>query len=190
MAQKLREEEQQRRAKEVAKPKPRAHVHSNSYSRDTFSLEKAIREGMEFREWVYSHCWTCGSEGISLREHFAQCLIASKRLQLRGEWNFLTLNQDMRKLMGDQVVLAMLPYDDQKDEKLRSLITNRKVKDVIHFLRHIHMCVTCVDKHGVRDRLEALIPKPTGEQLEAMMPLVAAIDPLLEELAEKKENQS
>jgi len=193
MAQKLREEEKQRRAKEVS----HSQAALDAKQRKKFAghhpppdLDKIWADGAKFREEMYTHCWTCGAEGISLREHFAQCLIAQKRLQLRGEWNFLTLNQDMRKLMGDQVVLAMLPYDDQKDEKLRRLITNRKIRDIIHFLRSIHMCITCIDKYGVRDRLEALMPKPTMEQIEAIMPAMALVDPLIEAMAEKKENEN
>lgn len=190
-AEALKLAEQQRREKETAQ----------FHTKKRFALDKAMgyrepdydkimEEGRQLREWSYSHCWTCGAEGISLREHFAQCLIAQKRLQLRGEWNFLTLNQDMAKLMGKQTVLAMLPYDDQKDERLRRLITNRKIRDIIHFLRSIHMCIGCIDKHGMRDRLDALMPKPTMEQLEAMMPVTAMLDPLLEEMAKKKEEEN
>jgi hypothetical protein len=36
---------------------------------------------------------------------------------------------------------------------------------------------------------DALMSKPTWEQLEAMMPVVMAFDPLLEKLAEKKEKE-
>lgn len=195
-AQALHVQEQQRRAKETVPHHSARRCAALSKGYRPTDLERGqhvrdvMEEGRKLREWAYSHCWTCGAEGISLREHFAQCLIAQKRLQLRGEWNFLTLPQDMAKLMGPQVVLAMLPYDDRKDEKLRRLLTNRKIKDLIHFLRTIHMCITCIDKHGVRDRLEALLPKPTWEQLEAFMPVTALLDPLITEMAEKKENEN
>jgi hypothetical protein len=42
----------------------------------------------------------------------------------------------------------------------------------------------------VRDRLEALMPKPTMEQIEAIMPAMALVDPLIEAMAEKKENEN
>lgn len=193
MAQKLREEEKQRRAKEVSHSqaeldaKQRQKFRSYDHAPD---LDKALADAAKFREEAYSHCWTCGREGIPLREHYAQCLIASKRLQLRGEWNFLSLSKDMDELMGHPVVLACLPYHEETDKRILRDITDRRIKDIIHFLRFVNMCVECIDKHKVRDRLEALMPKPTWEQLEAMMPVVTALDPLLEVLAEKKERQS
>lgn len=191
MAQKLREEEKQRRAKEVSGSQAELDAKMRKRFRGPDpDLSKAFEDAQKFREDAYTHCWTCGAEGISLREYYAQCLIAHKRLQLRGAWNFLSLPHDMAELMGHPVVLACLPYDEQRDRKIYRDITNRKIKDIIHFLKFVNMCISCIDKHGVRDRLEALMPKPTWEQLEAMMPIVAAIDPLLEKLAEKKENQS
>lgn len=196
MAQKLRDEERQRRDKEVcssqatldAKMRKQMHGYSSPFGGKT--SDQIIEDAKKFREEAYAHCWTCGREGISLREYFAQCLIAHKRLQLRGEWNFLTLPEDMAELMGFPVVLACLPYDAEKDRRIYRDITNRRLKDIIHFLRFVNMCFQCIDKHKVRDRLEALMPKPTWEQLEAMMPVVVALDPFLEALAEKKENEN
>lgn len=191
MAQRLREDDKHRREKEVMQfHTKKRFARDTSMGYKTPDYDKVMEDARKLREWAYSHCWTCGAEGISLREHFAQCMITMQRLKLRGEFNFLSLPEDMFELMGRPVVLAMLPYDDQHDGKLRHLIMNRKIRDLIHFLRNIHMCIACVDKHGVRDRLDALMPKPTWEQLEAMMPVVMALEPLLDELAEKKENQS
>lgn len=193
MAQKLREEEKQRLAKEVSHSQAELAAKQRKKfagHRPEPDLDKIWADGAKFREEVYTHCWTCGREGITLREYYAQCLITSKRLELRGEWNFLSLPQDMAKLMGHPVVLACLPYNDEKDRKIYRDITDRRIKDTIHFLRFVNMCGACIDKHGVRDRLEALMPKPTWEQLQEVMPVVMALDPLLEKLAEKKEKQS
>ena len=153
-------------------------------------LLEAERDAAKFREDVYSHCWTCGCEGIGLREYFAESLVAIHRLQLRGEFNFLSLPKDAATLMGNPNVLAVLPYDDGKDQKIRRDITDRRVKDIIHLLRFVNMCVKCIDRHGVRDRLEALFPTPTPQQFEAMMSVVVALEPTLDALAEMKEKQN
>jgi len=170
-----------------AKPMPRQ---SPSGFEHRFDLEKFEQDAAKFREEAYSHCWTCGCEGISLKEYFAQCMIASHRLKLRGEWNFLTLHSDMDKLMGNPVVLSCLPYDEEKDRKIYRDITNRKIKGIIHVLRFVNMCGKCIVRHNVRDRLEALMPEPTMEQIKAMMPVVVALEPVLDVLAEEKENQN
>jgi len=190
MAQKLREEEKQRRANAVSSSQAALAKMRREFRGPEPDSSKTLEDASKFREEVYSHCWTCGVEGISLREYYAQCLVAQKRLQLRGEWNFLSLSKDMAALMGNPVVLACLPYNEEKDRRIYRDITDRRIKDVIHFLRFVNMCIPCINKHGVRDRLEALIPKPSWEQLEAIMPVMTALDPLLEKLAGKKEQQS
>lgn len=184
--------DKERRAQEVAASQAELDRRMRRAFRPDFTarMEQALKDAAEFRERMYTHCWTCSQEGITLREYFAQCLITSKRLQLRGEWNFLTLSGDMAVLMGRPRVLACIPYDEQKDRTIYRSITNRSIKDILHLLRFVNMCIECIDKHKVRDRLEALMPHPTWEQLEAIMPAMVAIDPLLEVLAEKKESQN
>lgn len=188
-AQKLREKDQQRRAKAInAKTQEKKRGYYNPFGGRT--SDQILEDAKKFREEADSHCWTCGRKGITLSEYYIQCLITQKRLQLRGEWNFLSLPEDMAKLMGHQVVLAALPYDDQKDGRIRHDITNRKIKDIIHFIRYMNICIECIDKYKVRDRLEALMPHPTQEQVKNLIPVVIAIDPLIEQMAKKKESEN
>lgn len=184
--------DKERRVQEVAASQAALDAKMRKAFRPDFTarMEQGLKDAAEFRERMYTHCWTCSQEGITLREYFAQCLITQKRLELRGEWNFLTLPHDMAELMGHPRVLACIPYDEQKDRTIYRAITNRSTKDILPLLRFVNMCVECIDKHKVRDRFEALLPKPTWEQLEAIMPAVVAIDPLLEVMAEKKEQEN
>ncbi len=147
-------------------------------------------EAHQFREWANTHCWTCSREGISLRDYFANAMVAIERLQMRGEFNFLTMPQDIMRLQGNPLVLAMVPYDDDKDQRIYRAITNWKIKDIIHFLRCVNICVECAAKFGVQDRIDALLPKPTWEQVQAIMPAVVALEPVLKEMAEKKEREN
>jgi len=182
-AKKLREQDKERLRKEVAeKRKPFSHSKE-------FNLDKFIEDGRKFREEANTHCWTCGAEGIPAVEYFTESIVAIERLKIRGEFNFLTFSDDIYKLLGNPVVLFTLPYSDEDKEIYRS-IRNRKVKDIIHFLRSVNMCKECVNKFKVNDRLEALFPKPTWEQLQNMMPVVSSLDPFIKEIAEKKETQN
>jgi len=153
-------------------------------------LLRSSRHITEFRNYVDHHCWTCGAEGITLQEYFANCMVAQKRLELRGEFNLFTMHEEIAKLLGNPTVLAMLPYDDQKDGKLYRDVTDRRLKDILHFIKVINMCTHCIARHDVYDRLEALLPKPTMEQLEALSPVVAILDPVLEAMALRKEQEN
>lgn len=194
-AQKLKDKEHERREQET-KPVYNSHskfmqhcagVQANLFPR---KMDDILADAAKFREDALTHCWTCGKEGISLRDYYAESLVAMKRLEMRGEFNLFTINQDIRKMLGNPTILVMLPYDDQKDGKIRHEITDRRIKNIIHFLRSVNMCTDCINRHGLGDRLEALMPKPTWEQLEAIMPVMAAIEPVIKELAEEKEKQS
>jgi hypothetical protein len=137
----------------------------------------------EWRIWTENHCWTCGKPGESMRDFFFAVLVAQKKLELKGEFNFFTLPEDLRREMGERTVLAVLPYDDEKDYMIRRHLVDKKIKSIIHFLRCVRMCNHCIEKAGVQKRLEEIMPHPTMEQLYAVMPVVAALDPLLTELA-------
>jgi len=183
-ANKLHEQDKERLKKEVEKKKK-----SFGGSKEP-DLSKFIEDGRKFREEANTHCWTCGAEGIPAKEYFAECIVAIERLKIRGEMNFLTLNNDINKLMGNPVVLFTLPYSDEEDKEIYRSIRNRKIKDIIHFLKCVNMCKECASKFKVNDRLEALFPKPTWEQIQNMMSVVASLDPVIKEMAEKKEKQN
>ena len=170
------EGEQKRQA--AAEAKRRKFLHPDPGEQAEFQ-----RKMTEWRQWTENHCWTCGTAGMSLQEYFFAVMVANKRLQLRGQFNFLTMHQDLRRELGNPVVLALLPYDDSRDTKIRNHLVDKRIKDIIHFIRQVRMCGSCIEKAGVQDRLEALVPNPTFEQIEEMMPVVAALDPVLTALA-------
>lgn len=166
------QEAEQRRRKLMGLDQPPSQAH--------LDFQKQMEE---FRIWQETHCWTCGTPGISMQDFWFTVMVANKQLQLEGRWNFFTMPQDIREKLGPQTVLAVLPYDDQKDGFIRRRIVRRQLKDIIHFLRCVRMCNHCIDKMGLHDRFEDTLPKPTMEQIAEVMPLVAALDPMITELA-------
>lgn len=149
------------------------------------------KEAAEFREHIYSHCWTCGEYGLEGREFFAQAMVAMKRLQMRGEFNFFSMPTDVRKLMGNIPMLSAIKLGDSvQDRAVVKHVSDRRVRDLVPLLGFVLLCVPCIDKHGFKARLEALLPKPTWDQIEAMLPVVAGMEPVLRAMAEKKEGQS
>lgn len=186
------EEESADKQKQEKLEKERADKERNDKRNDMFkshSTSNALEELAEFRKWAFNHCWTCSREGTPIREHYFNVIVAQKRLQLRGEFNFLSLGEDAKKLLGYDVaeVLAPVPYDDIKDKQIARAITNRRIKEILWVLSRVNMCIGCVDKFGMRERFESTLPKPTWEQMQVMMPVVDAISPLVEELAKEKE---
>lgn len=143
------------------------------------------RDPEEFRTHMYSHCWTCDCKGISLREHFFQCLIAMRKLRLNGKFNFLSLPGDMKKLIGSHNVLAIIPYNDSKDGRIKYDIFNRVTKELVPLLGFMNLCTKCIEKYGINDRLEALISNPTPEQLSSMVAVMPVIDVFLDEIIQK-----
>lgn len=148
------------------------------------------QQAAEFREYIYSHCWTCNEEGLEAHGFFTQALIASKRLELRGEFNFLSYGHDVRTLMGNIRLLTPIKLEDKVVDRAITKHVNKRVRDILHLLGFVLICPECARKHGFGERLDAMMPKPTWEQIEAMAPITAAIDPLVTAMAEKKEKQS
>ena len=190
------DEAEKRQAEERAKLSRDAERHEMQ-SRSRFrsdpmaSLENFEKHAEQLREKFYHHCWICECEGLEGREFFTQALIASKRLQLRGEFNFLTYGQDVRKLMDNIVLLMAIKLEDQvQDKAVIKHVKDRRVREMIPLVGFVMMCPQCAEKHGFKKRLEAMMPHPTFEQVQAMLPVMAVIEPLLEAWAEKKEGQS
>lgn len=175
----------QQAAKE-AEAKRRAAIEEKRRSwmrSDPADYEKFKREMEEWRLWSHTHCWTCGKPGITMQEFFFSVLVTHKKLELEGRWNFMTLPQDVRAELGHQTVLAPVPYDWRKDGFIRRRIVDKRIKDIIDLLGMVQTCVNCAHEMRIEDRVEALIPKPTWEQIESMLPVVHLLDPLLTELA-------
>ena len=149
-------------------------------------------EAAAHREYVYSHCWTCEAEGLEGREFFAQAMIAMKRLQMRGEFTLMggTMAEDIRKLMGDVRLLMLIKLGTEVVDRAVVKHVMKRVREAAPFLGFVLLCPPCCDKHGFRQRVDDMMPKPTWGQVEAMLPVVAGMEPLLRVLAEKKERQS
>lgn len=187
-AEKLAADDQLRRAKAIEQGSRPPWINDDSARPMTLQWEK---EAAEWREHLYSHCWTCEAEGLEGREFFPQVMIAMKRLELRREFSFLNMGADVRKLMGG--VRLLVPFqskDEAIDRAVIKHVKDKRVRDILHFVRFVLLCPECAEKHGFKKRLDDMMPKPTWEQLEAMAPVVASIDPLLLAMAEKKESQS
>ena len=148
------------------------------------------KEAAEYRAYIYSHCWACAAEGLEWGEFWSQAMIASKRLQLRGEFNFMSYGTDVRKLMGNIALLAPIPWKNEITDRAVVKHLYKKVREIVPLIGFMLLCPKCCTKHGFGIRFDELMPKPTWEQLEAIMPVTMAIDPLVTALAEKKEKQS
>lgn len=147
-------------------------------------------EGVKFREYIYSHCWACATEGLEWQTFWTQALIASKRLQLRGEFNFLNYGQDVRKLMGNIALLAPIKWQNEVIDRAIVKHLYKKVREIVPVIGFFLICPECARKHGFGKRLEDLMPKPTWEQLENMSAVMSGVEPLVTAMAEKKEHQS
>ena len=162
----------------------------NKLKRINYDLNTLHENVHKLREEAQTHCWTCGVEGMNAGQYFAECLIGVNRLRMRGEFNFFTFRDDVHKLLGSPIVLFSIPYNDEKDREIYHNIKNESIKDIIHFLKYLNICPECAQKFGVIDRIKAMIPNPTVEQLENMTVVISGLEPLFEELAEEKENKS
>ena len=141
------------------------------------------REREEFRVWAEDHCWTCGSGGIGLQEYFLRLMVTNKKLELMGKISLLEPPAEVRRLMGNPTVLALLPYDRDKDLRLLRDVVKDRLKQVVPFIGCLRVCGDCIEKYRLKDRLEALLPHPTMDQIYEVMPFVHTLDPLLTALA-------
>lgn len=180
-----------RRIKEFHTFKSKRHQHETPEHRREREL-KFETELAPWREYVHTHCWVCERPGISLQEFYFKQLVAMKRLELRGEpFNLLTMWQDVAKLMDGEIPLIRIPYNEQTDRKMQHLVKDKKLRDLLWAIHQLQLCGDCVNKYGFRERFEAMMPEPTWEQLRDVRAVAQVIlDPVLKELAEKKEGQS
>jgi len=186
-ADKRAQDDQIRRAKAVEQGARPPWINDATAPRMNLEWEK---EAAEFREYIHSHCWACAAEGLEWREFWTQALIAGKRLELRGEFNFMTYGQDVRKLMGNVKLLAPIKYQNEVTDRAVVKHLYKKVREIVHFIGFMLLCPECCDKHGFKQRLDDLFPKPTWEGLQTMSAAVQMMDPMLTAMAEKKEGQS
>lgn len=154
-----------------------------SYNFDA-ELEQRRRE-------VNEHCWLCSCEGVPAQQHMLDVMVASKRLQLAGTFNFLTFPEDVKKLLGPRNVLMRMPLKQETiDRAVMKHIKQDSLRQVAGILNLITICITCGDKHGFKARLDDMMAPKALPDLETMLMLGSAIDPLLKEMAEKKDKEN
>lgn len=184
-----RKRQEQERLKMATDPDRRQRW--GPHSPPTTSVEEEERN-RKFRDLVNNHCWVCGQDGVSLRDYLLKCLVAMKRLEIRGEFNFLTLPDDVRKLLPGERALAVIQLGDEViDKAVVKHVRDRHIRDLIPLLKHVQFCAECAVKHGFRARWEALLPRPTYEDVVAFAPVMEAfVEPVIRAEAERKERQS
>lgn len=143
-----------------------------------------------WRDKVKTTCWVCEAEGINAQDYYFKCLVALKRLELRGDsFNLLNMPEKVRELVTD-IPLFSIPYDSNNDDRLFSRVRDRKLRNILHFLRYIQLCPDCIQRLNLNDRFKALFPELSYDELEAAIRFTDAIDPILKSLAVKAENQN
>jgi len=186
-AQNLKEEEKALRDYSLNHPKKKLR----SLGPASDALVDAYRaERKAFQERVSTHCWTCGKEGVGLREYFSQVLVTMKRLELRKEFDLLNLPVDIARLTGNLLPLAVIPFRNETDQGVLSRIQDRRVRDMVPLLSQMLLCGECARRLGFQERWDALFPTPTVEQVKNCAVMVEILDPHLTEMAKKKEEQS
>lgn len=159
-------------------------------ARNDQAQRKFEEEMAERSRYIHSHCWVCDVEGIGLKEFFAEAIVAMKRLELRGEFNILTLWDDIRGLMPGIVPLWPVPRDREKDGYVERRIRDRRLRDIIDFLPFILLCPDCIQRFNLGKRADSIMPKPSMEDIQNIMPVVMIMEPEIKAIAERKEKQS
>lgn len=180
-------EEEARQLKNQITQKLRASIQQHE-ERKTYTPKTYTEKSPTTTEYQ-THCWLCAQEGMELREFFIQSMIATERLLIRGEFNFLTLGADIRKLLGNPRVLIKIPYPEQ-DPSLVKQIKYKFVRENLHFLRMLYICADCAIQHGFQEEINKMMPEPTFEQIQAMAPVIDLMKPAIREVAIKKENEN
>lgn len=164
---------------------------SNKPSVPSYNLYNFDAEIEQRRKEVNEHCWLCECEGVPVQQHMMDVMVASKRLQLAGTFNFLTFPEDVKKLLGPRNVLVRMPLKQETiDRAVMKYIKQSSLRQVAELLNLITICITCGDKHGFKARIDDMMTPKVLPDLETMYVMGAAIDPLLNEMAEKKDKKN
>lgn len=125
------------------------------------------------------HCWCCGKEGFSGQVFWHRMMIASKKMELKGQP--LAILFDPGKLgpeMGLKgVVLLTFEY------KPGDRVSRHDLNDMALFFGTLKMCRDCAMKSGRTNFDELFAPKVTPEQFEKFMPVAALMEPVVTAIA-------
>ena len=187
-AKKRQEEEKTQRNTAISHNKKKRTFNSNqdyAYPERKYPTKE---ECQKFGEYARSHCWTCGNEGITIRQYYMNLLITTKRVELHGEFNLLDLPQKIHELIGPQrVIVEMKLSEAQVNYTLRHL-KDARLCDIVRFVPVITMCNECAKKHNFNNLYKAAWPKePTFEQVKAFMPAMTLIEPVIEAEAKRRD---
>jgi hypothetical protein len=184
----LKEQEQKRLQNKKVSPPPAPPWMTQTRRDNVPSLEESALWAVH----SHTHCWGCDKEGMSMQEFYMQSLIALKRLQIRGEFDFLNFPGQLRTLMPEANPLATVKISDEEVRQYAPRLKDKKMRQLIPVIRVLQLCPTCLDRFGLRQRFEDSLPKPTTEQLMGMIAVmeVSGLNNELAKLAEEKEKQS
>ena len=153
------------------------------FGHEGFENSDFLKEQREFQEWSQTHCWTCGTEGISMQDYLYKSLIAMKALEISGKFNFMTFQKDAFEVMGRPTVISQVPFLAHTDRHILRNVVKDRIKEILPLLGFMRICGKCAARYNIQDRIEATLPHPTMEQIENIMPVVAMMDPTLTILA-------
>lgn len=161
---------------------------SNKPSAPSYNFDEELEAQ---RRKVNEHCWLCECEGVPVQQHLMDVMVASKRLQLAGTFNFMTFPEDVKKLLGPRNVLVRMPLkNDGIDKAVLCHIKQHSLLQVADILNLITICITCGDKHGFKARIDDMMAPKVMPDLDTMLMLGSALDPLLDEMAQKKNKEN
>lgn len=175
----------QQQRKELLQEKVKVN-HKYDLLSDDLEQMKQLQQRCE--EQLHS-CWICNQRGVSFREHCFEKIVAIKRLEMRGEFNLLTLNQDCAKLISNNRVLFHLPCDDEKSLLYRRLC-KKSYREMVPFCGYVQVCAECAHSMGLGKEIEKSIPNVSIDEALSFVPVLSILDPCIEQISEKKEKQS
>jgi len=150
--------------------KHNARIRYESEHAEEIRMEK-IRKDRERRDaefaWPQNHCWSCGCEGITYKEHNLRMLIGMEKLILQGQIPNLFTDDGHKVILeaagykeGEKVNLLFMWTDSSPNE----VPVNRRAIEIYQFTRCLQLCPKCSDKGGFDMKIQFDI-KPG--QLEA-----------------------
>jgi hypothetical protein len=160
------------------------------------TLDDLLNQDLEIMKRIHhrvkeqlNNCWICNQEGVSFREYCFDKIVALKRLEMRNEFNFLTMNQDCAKLIPNNRVLFHLPYGDEKSLLYRRLC-KESYREMVPFYGYVQVCAECAYSMGYGKEIEKSIPNVSVDEALDFSPMLVHLEPHIEAVAKKKENQS
>jgi len=153
-------------AKRAAEAK--ALKRGESRCRETFDWDKQVDKGKKLREWMDTHCWRCGKEGVTRQLFAARMLIGMEKRRLKGDMEVFNVPRQ-REAAGLAGVLCLTMFRPPRDNKVYEYL-KYKVRELASFVGAVQLCPECAKLNGL-DFKKAWNP----ETPELNLKLMAAI---------------